>query len=64
MIEKIKNEPLVTAIVVLLAATAGLLAAFGVEITSEQRDAIIAFVVALIVVVALVRSKVTPTRKL
>lgn len=54
------------AIVTLIAAVLALLAAFGVQVTDEQRDAILAFVVAALVVLPLVtgllvRPKVTPT---
>ncbi len=64
MIETLKNEPLLTAITALVAASIVLLVAFGVTVTDEQKIAIAAFVIALYVFVGVVRAKVTPTRKL
>lgn len=60
MIDRIRNEPaLLSGLVVVLL---NLLAAFGLELNAEQTVAINAFVVAGLAV--LVRSQVTPTRKL
>lgn len=64
MLEALKNEPLLTAITALVAAAIALLVAFGVDVTDDQKIAIGGFVVALYVLVGVVRSKVTPTRKL
>jgi hypothetical protein len=58
-----KNEPVLTAVIALVAATVGLLVAFGVHVTPEQRSAIEAWVTAVIGVGVWVRSKVTPAAK-
>lgn len=58
-----KNEPVMTLVVALIAAGGGLLAAFGVDVTGEQIGAISAFAVAAIGLGVWVRSKVTPTGK-
>jgi hypothetical protein len=58
-----KNEPVLTAVIALVAATVGLLVAFGVHVTPEQRSAIEAWVVAAVSVGVYVRSKVTPAAK-
>ena len=57
--ERIKNNPAV--VLTFLAALFGLLASFGFELTKEQTGAITAFVTVLVGFV--VRSQVTPTRK-
>ncbi len=54
------REPVLTAVTVLIAATIGLLVAFGVEVTEDQKAAIVAFVVATYVMAGIVRQKVTP----
>lgn len=58
----IKSEPVVTAVLALVTAGLGLLAAFGVTLTPEQAGAVIGFVAAAFGVALLVRSRVTPTK--
>lgn len=60
ILERIKNEPAVIAGVV--QAVLGLLLAFGVDLTTEQNVAIMAVTAALLAL--LVRSQVTPTRRI
>lgn len=55
-----KNEPVLTTLTGFVVATIGLLAAFGLDFTTEQTGAIVAFVAALYAVGMLIRSKVTP----
>lgn len=59
-----KNEPLVTAgtVTAFVAALIGVLAAFGADITEDQKTAVLVFVgvVGPLLVAALVRGKVTP----
>jgi hypothetical protein len=55
-----KNEPVLTAATGLVTAGVALLAAFGVEFTTEQTAAIGGFVAAVYAVALLVRSKVSP----
>jgi hypothetical protein len=63
MIAKVASEPVMAAVLGLVAASITLLVAFGVHVTADQREAIEAWVAATIVLGVLVRSKVTPTRK-
>lgn len=56
----IKNDPVVTAVVVLLAAAGALLAAFGVHLTDIQVAAVVQFVQDALALAFLVRSQVTP----
>jgi adenine-specific DNA glycosylase len=58
------QEPVMTLIVSLIAASGALLAAFGVEVTPEQIAALSTFAVAAIGLGLWVRSRVTPTCKL
>lgn len=58
-----KNEPVLVAVTALVVATIALLVAFGVDVTDEQRGAIIGFVVALYGVAVLIRSRVSPVKK-
>lgn len=65
------TEPALTigAVTSLVAAILGLLVAFGVQVTAEQRDAILAVVVAIAVVApfvasVLIRRKVTATTQI
>ncbi|MBA3298245.1 MAG: hypothetical protein H0U19_15065 [Acidobacteria bacterium] len=60
----IANNPVLAGITALVTAGVGLLAAFGVDFTAEQTAAVVAFVAATYAVAVLVRSQVTPTRKL
>jgi uncharacterized membrane protein len=60
----VSDEPVLTAITGLIAATAGLLAAFGVNLTDEQLTALLAFIPAVYAVALVVRHFVTPTKKL
>lgn len=60
MTSPLKNEPVVTAVVTLLAAAGGLLAAFGVHLTDVQVAAVAQFVQDALIVAFLVRSQVTP----
>lgn len=57
------NEPVVSLVVGLIAATGALLAAFGVDLTAEQTAALSGFAVAALGLAVYVRSRVTPTRK-
>lgn len=57
------NEPVLTAITGLVAAALALLVAFGVDFTTEQTAAILAFVAAVYAVAVLVRSKVRPLKR-
>ena len=58
------NEPVISMVVALIAAGGALLAAFGVDLTTDQIAAISAFAVAALALAAWVRSQVTPTAKL
>lgn len=58
-----RQEPVVTLVVALIAAAGGLLAAFGVDVTGEQIAALSTFAVAAIGLAVFVRSRVTPTPK-
>lgn len=58
------NEPVVSLVLGLIAATAGLLTAFGVDLTPEQIAALGTFAGAALGVAFFVRAKVTPTGKL
>lgn len=60
----IKNEPVIASILLVIAATITLLVAFGVHVTADQREAIEAWVAAVLGLGFLVRSKVTPAAKL
>lgn len=57
------NEPVMTLVVALIAAGAGLLAAFGVDVTAEQTAALSAFAVAALGLGVWVRSKVFPVAR-
>lgn len=57
-----KQEPVVTLVVALIAAAGGLLAAFGVDVTGEQIAALSTFAVAAIGLAVFVRSRVTPSK--
>lgn len=57
-----KDEPVLTIITGFVTATIGLLAAFGLDFTTEQVTAIAAFVAAAYTMAILIRSKVTPVR--
>lgn len=61
--KKLANEPVVAATVALVAATITLLIAFGVHVTADQREAIEAWVLAVIGLGVFVRAKVTPAAK-
>ncbi len=56
-----RNEPVLSAVTGLVVASVALLVAFGVEVTDEQKLAIVGFVAALYAVAVLIRSRVTPT---
>lgn len=64
----VRNEPLVTraSITALVSAVIGVLVVFGVPLNEEQQVAILALVgvLAPLVVAALARAKVTPTKTL
>lgn len=62
ILERIKNEPVL--VVAFVQALIGVGLAFGLELSTEQRDAIIGFTLALLAVMFGVRAKVTPVRKL
>lgn len=57
------GEPILTGITALVGASIALLIVFGVHVTGEQRDAIIAFIAALYAVALIVRSQVRPMVK-
>jgi len=59
----VAREPVLTAITALVAAAIALLVAFGVDVSTEQTAAIIAFIVAVYGVAVLVRANVTPVAK-
>lgn len=59
----IKNEPVVAAILLVIAASIALLVAFGVHVTADQREAIEGWVGAVLALGFLVRSRVTPAAK-
>jgi hypothetical protein len=59
----IRNEPVLAGITALIAAAAGLLVAFGVQLTDVQIAAVVEFAQATYAVAFVVRSKVTPTAK-
>lgn len=59
----VQNEPVLTAITAFLAASIALAAAFGLDFTTEQTAAVLAWVAAAYGIFLLVRSKVTPTAK-
>lgn len=61
MKSKILGEPVVAATLVLIAAAAALLVAFGVNLTTLQISAIVHFGEAALVLAFLVRNRVTPT---
>lgn len=61
--QTIKNEPVIAAILLVIAATIGLLVAFGVQVTAEQREAIEAWVGSVLALGFLVRSRVAPVSK-
>jgi hypothetical protein len=63
VLDKIKNEPVMVAIVGFIAATIALLIAFGVHVTPDQREAIEAWVLAGVALAVAIRSLVSPTRK-
>lgn len=56
----VKNEPIVSAVVAVIAASAALLVAFGVPLTETQIGAVSGEAVAVIGLGLLVRAKVTP----
>lgn len=60
MSHPIKDEPVVTGVVALLAAAGGMLAAFGVHLTDVQIAAVSQFVQDAFLVAFLVRAQVTP----
>lgn len=60
----ITDEPVVTAILALLASAFGLALAFGVHLTGLQIAAVSQFVQAALVIAFLVRAKVTPESRL
>jgi len=57
------GEPVVTLVVALIAAAGGLLAAFGVDLSAAQIEALTGFAVAALGLAFYVRARVTPTRK-
>lgn len=57
-----KSEPVLTVITAFVAATLGLLAAFGLDFTAEQTAAIVGWVAAAYGVALLIRSRVSPVR--
>jgi hypothetical protein len=57
----LKTEPVIAAILLVIAATITLLVAFGVQVTDVQREAIEGWVGAVLALGFLVRSKVAPT---
>jgi uncharacterized membrane protein len=59
----VKNEPVVTAALAVIAALIVLLVAFGVHLTQEQQAAIGGLAAAILALAGLVRSAVTPTAK-
>lgn len=58
-----KGEPVLTAITGLVAASIALLAAFGVEFTTDQVAAILGWVVAVYGVALIVRARVDPVSR-
>ncbi len=58
-----RNEPVLSGVTALVTAGVGLLALFGLKFTAEETGALVAFVTSAYGIAALVRSKVTPTRK-
>ena len=54
------NEPVMTAVLALLAAAGGLLAAFGVHLTTAQIAAVGEFAQAAVALGLMIRSQVTP----
>lgn len=56
----IRNEPVIVALLTLIAATIALLVAFGVKLTELQVSAVIHFFEALLIVGLLIRNKVSP----
>lgn len=61
--QKIKDEPVIAATLAMLGSLIGLLAVFGVEISQEQKEAILTFAGTVLVLAALLRSRVTPNHK-
>lgn len=59
----ITREPVMAAVVAVVGATVALLVAFGVHVSADQREAIEAWVGALLALGLLVRSQVTPKAK-
>lgn len=59
----ISNEPVIAAILAVVAATIALLIAFNVHISAGQREAIEGWVGAVLALGFLVRSRVTPKTK-
>lgn len=55
-----KNEPVLTVVTGLVVATLALLAAFGLEFTSEQVAAIVGWIAAVYAAAVLIRSRVSP----
>jgi hypothetical protein len=58
----IRNNPVVVGILTLIAATVTTLAAFGVELTDEQVNALRTLAEAAVVLAFYIRSRVTPTK--
>jgi hypothetical protein len=61
MKSRISGEPVVVAALVLIAAGAALLVAFGVNLTTLQISAIVHFAEAALALAFIVRNRVTPT---
>lgn len=59
----IKNEPVIAAILLVIAASIALLVSFGVHVSDVQREAIEGWVGAVLALGFLVRSQVTPAAK-
>ena len=57
------TEPVMAAALALVGLTVGLLVAFGVHVTADQREAIEAWVGGVLALALVVRRQVTPTAK-
>jgi hypothetical protein len=62
-VKLLATEPVMAAILVVVTATVALLVAFHVHVTADQREAIEAWVGAVLVLGVAVRSQVTPKAK-